>query len=183
MTDNTPRTAGPRHDLSPQTRIFPVAPVALPSRKSGHLQAPLQPVHILPPLTSMGTIDLGELVAGIVKHWDGVEMRPCRFGVVEFRVNHREIGHVHLGGVADLLMPVRSRRDLVAAGRAEPHRTQPHSGWISFRMRSEHDVPAAVELFRLNYERLRGAVRPRIMTWLVTNPTMLGDRSADDLPA
>ena len=131
----------------------------------------------------MGTIDLGELVAGIVKHWDGVEVRPYRFGGVEFRVDHREIGHIHVGGVADLLMPVRSRRDLVAAGRAESHRTQPHSGWISYRMRSEHDVPAAVELFRLNYDRLRGIVRPRMMTSLMTNSTMLGDRSADDLPA
>lgn len=131
----------------------------------------------------MGTIDLGELVAGIVRKWDGVEARPYRFGGVEFRVHHREIGHVHVGGVADLLMPVRLRRDLVAAGRAEPHRTQPHSGWISFRIRSEHDVPAAVGLFRLNYERLRGIVRPRSVTSVVTNPTLLADRSADNLPA
>ena len=131
----------------------------------------------------MGTIDLGQLVAGIVKHWDGVDVRPYRFGGVEFRLDHREIGHVHVSGVADLLMPVRLRRDLVAAGCAEPHRTQPHSGWISFRMRSEHDVPAAVELFRLNYERLRGIVRPRPTTPIVTNPTMLADRSADDMPA
>lgn len=131
----------------------------------------------------MGTTDLGQLVAGIVKQWDGVGVRPYRFGGVDVRLDHREIGHVHLDGVADLLMPVRLRRDLVAAGRAEPHRTQPHSGWISFRMRSEHDVPAAVELFRLNYERLRGIVRPRPTTPIVTNPTMLADRSADDMPA
>lgn len=131
----------------------------------------------------MGTIDLGQLVAGIVKHWDGVEVRPHRFGGVEFRVAHREIGHVHVDGVADLLMPVRLRRDLVAAGRAEPHRTQPHSGWISFRMRTEHDVPAAVKLFRLNYERVRGIVRPRAPLHVVTNPTMLADRSDDGLTA
>lgn len=131
----------------------------------------------------MGTFEFGAVVASIVKHWDGVDVRPYHFGGVEFRLDHREIGHVHTSGVADLLMPVRLRRDLVAAGRAEPHRTQPRSGWISFRMRSEHDVPAAVELFRLNYERLRGVVRPRSITSVVTNPTMLADRSADDLPA
>ncbi|WP_396200536.1 luciferase family protein [Gemmatimonas sp.] len=131
----------------------------------------------------MGTIDLGQLVADIVKTWDGVNVRPYRCGGVEFRFDHREIGHVHVNGVADLLMPVRLRRDLVAAGRAEPHRTQPHSGWISFRMRSEHDLPAAVELFRLNYERLRGVMRPRSVTSIVTNPIMLADRTADDMPA
>ncbi len=131
----------------------------------------------------MGTIDLGALVARIVREWDGVDVRPYRFGGVEVRLDHREVGHVHMSGIADLLMPVRLRRDLVAAGRAEPHRTQPHSGWISFRMRSEHDVPAAVELFRLNYERLRGSVRRRAVTSVVTNPTLLADRSTDDLPA
>jgi|GEM_PF-1896739 len=129
----------------------------------------------------MGTIDLGERVAGIVKHWDGVEVRPYRFGGFELRVAHREIGHVHLDGVADLLMPVRLRRDLVAAGRAEPHRTQPHSGWISFRMRSEHDVPAAVKLFWLNYERLRGVVHSRSITSFLTSPMLLADRTSDKL--
>ena len=131
----------------------------------------------------MGTIDLAERVASIVKYWNGVDVRPYRSGGVEFRVDHREIGHVHADGVADLLMPVRVRRDLVAAGLAEAHRTEPHSGWISFRMRSEHDVPAVVELFRLNYDRLRGVARPRSVTSLVSRPTMLADRSADDLPA
>jgi hypothetical protein len=131
----------------------------------------------------MGTFEFGALVASSVKHWDGVDVRPYHFGGVEFRLDHREIGHVHMDGVADLLMPVRLRRDLVAAGRAEPHRTQPRSGWISFRMRSEHDVPAAVELFRLNYERLRGIVPPRPMPSHSTNATLLPDRSADDMPA
>jgi len=131
----------------------------------------------------MATIDLGARVAGIVTQWDGVHVRPHLFGGVEFSVSHRLIGHVHLSGVADLLMPVRLRRDLVAAGRADPHRTQPHSGWISFRMRSEHDVPAAIELFRLNYERLRGVVRLRSISSVVTNSKFLADRIADDLPA
>jgi len=129
----------------------------------------------------MGTIDLGERVAGIVKHWDGVSLRPYRFGGFELRVAHREIGHVHLGGVADLLMKVRMRRDLVAAGRAEPHRTQQHSGWISFRIRSEHDVPAAVKLFQLNYERLRGTAHPPSITFFGTNPTLLAHRTSDKL--
>lgn len=131
----------------------------------------------------MATMDFGAVIAGVVSQWDNVEVMPHRFGGVEFRVGKREIGHVHVGNVADLLVSVRLRRDLVAAGRAAPHHSLPHSGWISFRIRSEHDVPAAVELFRLNYDRLRGtairlpAAPPRGVT------TMLGDRSADDLPA
>ncbi|MBY0492421.1 MAG: DUF5519 family protein [Gemmatimonadaceae bacterium] len=119
-----------------------------------------------------------------MREWDGIEERPHRFGGVEFRLGTREVGHVHVGGVADLLVSVRMRRDLVAAGRAAAHHTLPQSGWISFRLRSEHDVPAAVELFRMNYERLRGGVVPRITSGIVRrSSTMLGDNTVDDLPA
>ena len=107
----------------------------------------------------MSTIDLGALVAGIARQWDGVAVQPSRIGSIALCVGHREIGHLHAGGVADLLVPVRLRRDLVAAGRAEPHRTQP------------------------NYERLRGVPRPRVVIPIITKPTLLADRSADDLPA
>ena len=131
----------------------------------------------------MGTIDFGAVVAGVVEQWEGVDVSPHRFGGVEFRVGKREIGHVHVGGVADLLVSVRMRRDLVAAGRALPHPTLPHSGWISVRLRTEHDIPGALALFRLNYERLRGLGMRHVSTPMRGQPRMLGDRVADDLPA
>lgn len=131
----------------------------------------------------MGTVDYGALVASVLRAWDGVEVLPHRYGGMEFRVGMREIGHVHIGGVADLLVSVRLRRDLVAAGRAQPHHTLPHSGWISFRLRSENDLPAVIELFRLNYERLRGGAPRPSSTPMIGQPELLGDRVADDLPA
>lgn len=131
----------------------------------------------------MATMDYGAKVAEVLRHWDGVLTAPHRFGGVEFRVGAREIGHVHLNNTADLLVSVRMRRDLVAAGRAQAHHTLPHSGWISFRIRSEHDIPAAIELFRLNYQRLRGTgVRTQPLP-LRGQPRLLGDRTTDDLPA
>ena len=104
----------------------------------------------------MATIDLSQRLAAVLRQWDGVEATPAHHGTITFRVQRREIGHVHASGVADLPFPLRTRRELVSAGRATAHRTEPHSGWVSFRLRNEHDVPAAVELFRLNYERVRG---------------------------
>lgn len=131
----------------------------------------------------MATLDYGAKVAEVLRQWTGVSVAPHRFGGVEFRVGHREIGHVHVGGVCDLLVSVRMRRDLVARGRAQAHHTLPHSGWISFRIRSEHDVPAAIELFRLNYDRLRGTgIRPAAAP-VRGGATLLGDRVADDMPA
>ena len=131
----------------------------------------------------MATPDFGTAITAILQTWEDVQVRPHRFGGVEFRVGTREIGHVHVGGVADLLVSVRMRRDLVAAGRAAAHHDLPHSGWISFRIRSEHDIPAAVALFRLNYERVRGAGTKAVPSVVHGNIVMLGDNTVGDLPA
>jgi hypothetical protein len=88
-----------------------------------------------------------------VSAWEGVTVSPHRFGGVEFRVGRRELGHLHGNRLADLPFPVRVREELVAAGKAEPHHIMPESGWVSFHIRDEADVPAVIELFRMNYER------------------------------
>ena len=89
-----------------------------------------------------------------VSGWPGVEEKPHRFSGVEFRVNGHEIGHLHGNGLADLPFPVRVRRELVAAGKAQLHHVLPQTGWVSYQIRRPEDVAGALELFRLNYERL-----------------------------
>ena len=139
----------------------------------------------------MTTLDRGnfptepvtERLTAIVSAWDGVSVSVHRFGGVEFRVDRREIGHVHAGGIVDVPFPMRLRRALVSAGRAEAHHTLPHSGWVSMRLRTEHDIPGVVELFRLNYDRLRGSSSRPGMFPIIGKATMLGDRVADDMPA
>ena len=95
-----------------------------------------------------------EAVEREVSNWDGVEQRPHRFGGVEFRVRGHEIGHLHESRMADLPFPVRMRKELVAEGKAEPHHLFPQTGWVSYYPRGPKDVPAVLELFRLNYEHL-----------------------------
>ena len=89
-----------------------------------------------------------------VTGWPGVEEKPHRFDGVEFRVNGHEIGHLHGGRWVDLPFPVRVRKELVAAGKAQLHHVLPRTGWVSYPIRGEEDVEGALELFRLNYERL-----------------------------
>ncbi len=91
--------------------------------------------------------------------WDGVSAEPHRFGGVEFRVNHREIGHLHGDRQADLPFPVRVREELVASGRASLHHMFPETGWVTFYIRGQNDVPRLIELFRLNYELVTGKRR------------------------
>jgi hypothetical protein len=86
--------------------------------------------------------------------WPEVTAGPHRFGGTEFRINNREIGHLHGDRLADLPFPKRMRDEIVGAGRALPHHVLPDSGWVSFHIRGPEDVAAAIALFRLNYDRL-----------------------------
>ena len=88
-----------------------------------------------------------------VTSWPGVTTAPHRFGGVELLLGRREIGHLHGDRLADLPFPRRVRDELVETGRAEAHHVLPESGWVSFRISGEADVPHVLELFRIGYER------------------------------
>jgi hypothetical protein len=88
-----------------------------------------------------------------VASWPGVTVAPHRFGGVEFRVEHRELGHLHGSRAADLPFPLAIRKQLVAEGRACAHHVLPDSGWVTYYMSAPDDSAGAIELFRLNYER------------------------------
>ncbi len=88
-----------------------------------------------------------------VSGWPGVTTGRHRFGGIEFRLEGRELGHLHGSRLADLPFPLLVRDDLVAAGRAEPHHIHPDSGWVSYFIQNETDIAQVVALFRLNYER------------------------------
>jgi Family of unknown function (DUF5519) len=98
-------------------------------------------------------MDVAKAIEREISSWEGVRAVPHRFGGVEFRVGRRELGHLHGSRLADLPFPVRVRERLVSEGKAEPHHVLPESGWVSRRIRGPADVPAVIELFRLNYLR------------------------------
>ncbi len=98
--------------------------------------------------------NIAETIRRKVTSWPGVEAKPHRFNGVEFRVRGHEIGHLHGGRWADLPFPVRVRKELVAQGKARPHHVLPQTGWVSYPIRGEEDISGALELFRMNYERL-----------------------------
>jgi hypothetical protein len=93
-----------------------------------------------------------QVVREAVLSWEGTSAHPHRFGGVEFRLGRRELGHLHGDVLLDVPFPSKVRDELVAAGSAQPHHVLPDSGWISFRIKTEADVRAAVELMRMSYE-------------------------------
>lgn len=100
------------------------------------------------------TNKISEIVEHELLRWPGVTVGTHRFGGREFRVGKREIGHLHGGHAADLPFPRTVREELVSRHEASPHHHLPDSGWVSFYIRDEKDVPAVLALFRRNYERL-----------------------------
>lgn len=96
-----------------------------------------------------------------VSSWPGVTVHEHRFGGTEFRLDRRELGHLHGPRWADLPFQRGIRDMLVDTGRAQPHHVLPDSGWVSKQIRSDADVDEVIELFRLSYERARVAQNVR----------------------
>ena len=109
---------------------------------------------------SMGTVI--EKIKKEILSWPYVTAEPHRFGGIEFRINKKEMGHVHGDRLADLPFPMNIRNELVNSGRASPHHVLPNSGWVSYWIdKGEEDVPAVVELFKMRYEQLKSRSQPK----------------------
>jgi hypothetical protein len=100
--------------------------------------------------------DIPGRIEAVVTSWEGVTAHEHRFGGRAFTYGRRELGHLHGDRLADLPFPRRIAAMLIETGRAQPHRFAP-GGWVSFPIGGEEDVDAAIELFRLSYERARVA--------------------------
>lgn len=93
-----------------------------------------------------------ETIGAALRDWSGVISHPHRFGGTQYSLGRREIGHVHGNSMVDIPFPTKTRNELVAAGRAEPHHVLPHSGWVSVYLRQPSDVERAIELLRLSFD-------------------------------
>jgi hypothetical protein len=71
-----------------------------------------------------------------------------------YRYGRRELGHLHVTGTADLPVPQKVYQELVASGRAQPHPAG-FKGVVTYTIRTAADVPGAIALFRLKYERAK----------------------------
>ena len=105
--------------------------------------------------------ELLEAIEREVLGWPGVRKKRVEngiggVGVTGYRYGRRQIGHIHHDGVADLQFPRAVHDELVAGGRAQPHRGG-FAAVVSYRVRTPEDVPGAVELFSMNYERVKAA--------------------------
>jgi len=88
-----------------------------------------------------------------VTRWPGVEAGLGRRGEFGFRVEGREIGHLHGDHAAHFGFPRDLGAELKEQGRVGPHPVNPHSTKMAARrIESDADVDDVIALMRLNYD-------------------------------
>jgi hypothetical protein len=112
-----------------------------------------------------------------VRRWTGVEMRPHASPTepgtsdgVEFRLNGRQIGHIHSDCAVHLSMTKALKASIVRENLAEPLTIAPTSAWAMFNPTRADDAAHAIWLLRLNYVRLR---RQRLTPFAASNSALL----------
>lgn len=89
-------------------------------------------------------------------HWD--LFNRSRVDGADFYVGEAELGHIHLNGEVHLAATPGLGVPLLERGLAHPLPYGKERGdWVSFLIRTAADADHAIWLFRLNYDRLRGA--------------------------
>src|ERR687893_673166 len=115
--------------------------------------------------------ELLTMVERDVLSWPGVTKERKRGGgpgqggfwvppATVYRFGRRQIGHIHDTGVADLTFPRETHDKLIHDGRAKPHGAG-FANVVSYHIREPEDVPGAVELFRMSYERAKESAERR----------------------
>ncbi|HTU13635.1 MAG TPA: luciferase family protein [Solirubrobacterales bacterium] len=89
-----------------------------------------------------------------VTTWPGVTTEPGRFGALAFKLERREIGHLHGDHAAHFAFPKELKSELKNEGRVQDHPLgEKYKGLAARRIDDEHDVWQVIELLRLNYDR------------------------------
>jgi len=96
-----------------------------------------------------------EQITAEVTSWPGVQAGPGRRGEFAFKVEGREIGHLHGDHAAHFSFPKTVWTELFEQKRITEHPVFPgKTGPAARRIASQTDVEDVIELLRLNYDRL-----------------------------
>src|ERR671910_244376 len=96
-----------------------------------------------------------EQITAEVTSWPGVEAGPGERGEYAFKVDRREIGHLHGDHVAHFGFPKDVWQQLFDHGRIDYHPVFPgRPGFGARAIESEADVRDVIQLLRLNYDRV-----------------------------
>ena len=106
-------------------------------------------------MSAAGTLAANERITAEVTSWPGVTIGANARGGDAFMVGRRELGHLHGDRALHTGFPKDVWRQLHDEGRIDYHPVFPSKqGPAARRIADEEDVRDAIELLRLNYERV-----------------------------
>ena len=97
----------------------------------------------------------GQRITDEVTSWPGVEAGPGERGEHSFKVDRKEIGHLHGDRVMHTSFPRAIWDGLFAEGRIDYHPVFPGKpGYAAREISDEEDVRDVITLLRINYDRV-----------------------------
>ncbi|WP_233524462.1 luciferase domain-containing protein [Mucilaginibacter conchicola] len=91
-----------------------------------------------------------------VGHWPDIVIHTHKYGGLQFDIYGKELGHIHSNGLLDMPFSKAIKQQLMADDRrVNDHHSFINSGWISFYMNHTDDKILAIQLFKINYQRLK----------------------------
>lgn len=105
-------------------------------------------------MSAITTASASEQIIAEVTSWPGVSAVPGSRGELSFRVDRREIGHLHGDRSAHFSFPKAQWSQLREQGRIVDHPVFPgRQGPAARRIHDAADITAVIALLALNYER------------------------------
>ena len=93
----------------------------------------------------------GELKANILALPGVTERQNAGIHEDAFFVGGKMFMHIHGYGHCDIRLPKDVQAQVLAEGKAQPHRWAPEAGYVTFIVREENDVEKAMELIRISH--------------------------------
>src|SRR6266566_8359685 len=73
-----------------------------------------------------------------------------------FFVGRTMFMHIHGHGHCDIRLPKDVQEQVLAEGKARPHRWAPEAGYVTFIVEDEEDLKAAMDLIRMSHQYCAG---------------------------
>jgi luciferase-like monooxygenase len=105
-------------------------------------------------MTVTDRLTASQRITAEVTSWPGVEAGPGRRGEFAFKVQRRELGHLHGDHAAHFSFPKAVWTQLSDAGRIVEHPVFPgKQGPAARHIENDADIDDVIALLRLNYDR------------------------------
>ena len=87
-----------------------------------------------------------------MKELPDIKSKYHKYGGLEFKINGKEVCHIHGDGLTDVLLNKEYAEKLIRTTRAEEHHVIKKSGWISYQITSKTITSELIQIIQQAYD-------------------------------